>query len=362
MVGEGEEKTGPLERLAIEALGACVTVDTDLPALAGRLRAELGPFVKPRGGGDPDVSVIAPDGAGLLAGHPLDPAHAVDQAYGLIFRILLDRIDQFIVLHGAVLAKQGRALLISGPSGAGKTTLTLALLQAGFQLLSDDFAPISRGSGRVTPFAKALGVRPGAAAGLAESAVGLAPQKHRVALPAAAWATEAETTLVAVLLMNGAEHPPEPLDTFPFFISHLPEADRLADAILRLAGVELLCRSAGRLEITIDPRTVSLESIEQIFTTHSEQVLEYGTFVATAGRRLAPTISPLSSSVALLLLLREIQNRRRDGALLRSVAGDPLQIAVELSRALHGVRCGWLAAGEPLATARLVEQFFAQVT
>jgi hypothetical protein len=41
-------------------------------------------------------------------------------------------------LHAAGVARQGRALLVVGTSGAGKTTLSLALVRAGFDFLSDD--------------------------------------------------------------------------------------------------------------------------------------------------------------------------------------------------------------------------------
>jgi hypothetical protein len=41
-------------------------------------------------------------------------------------------------LHAAGLCRNGQALLLAGGSGAGKTTLTLALLRAGFGFLGDD--------------------------------------------------------------------------------------------------------------------------------------------------------------------------------------------------------------------------------
>jgi len=44
----------------------------------------------------------------------------------------------FYMVHAAAMADQGRGLLIAGASGAGKTTLALALLRAGFGFLGDD--------------------------------------------------------------------------------------------------------------------------------------------------------------------------------------------------------------------------------
>jgi len=41
-------------------------------------------------------------------------------------------------LHASSVALEGRAVLISGPSGSGKSDLTLRLLDRGFTLVSDD--------------------------------------------------------------------------------------------------------------------------------------------------------------------------------------------------------------------------------
>ena len=41
-------------------------------------------------------------------------------------------------LHASTVAKNGRAVLITGPSGSGKSDLTLRLLDRGFSLVSDD--------------------------------------------------------------------------------------------------------------------------------------------------------------------------------------------------------------------------------
>ncbi len=72
---------------------------------------------------------------------------------------LLSRLTQFILIlklldrglamcHATTLAKDGRAFLLFGYSGTGKSTLAAKMLQEGFQYMSEDFTLVD-GEGRV---------------------------------------------------------------------------------------------------------------------------------------------------------------------------------------------------------------------
>ena len=52
-------------------------------------------------------------------------------------------------LHASTVALDGRAVLISGPSGSGKSDLALRLLDRGFTLVSDDQTIVRKDDGRV---------------------------------------------------------------------------------------------------------------------------------------------------------------------------------------------------------------------
>jgi hypothetical protein len=55
-----------------------------------------------------------------------------------------------VVLHGSAVAVGGRAILLLGSSGSGKSTTSVALLRAGHALLSDDIAAVTFDEGAPT--------------------------------------------------------------------------------------------------------------------------------------------------------------------------------------------------------------------
>ena len=63
-------------------------------------------------------------------------------------RILVQRVlaatPHLLTLHAAALQRDGRPLLLTGPSGAGKTTLSLALARSGWSFGSDEIVLLER--------------------------------------------------------------------------------------------------------------------------------------------------------------------------------------------------------------------------
>src|SRR6266576_2932229 len=52
-------------------------------------------------------------------------------------------------VHASTIASDGRAVLITGPSGSGKSDLTLRLLDRGFTLVSDDQTIVRKDGSRL---------------------------------------------------------------------------------------------------------------------------------------------------------------------------------------------------------------------
>ncbi|MBN2144787.1 MAG: hypothetical protein JW774_09215, partial [Candidatus Aureabacteria bacterium] len=55
-----------------------------------------------------------------------------------LVKMLYVRYHQWLCLHGALLKIRNSGVLLTGPSGVGKTTAALALMRGGFNLLSDE--------------------------------------------------------------------------------------------------------------------------------------------------------------------------------------------------------------------------------
>ena len=82
------------------------------------------------------------DGEMRTEGH--DQAYIVGVALREISAVAVRSISGHLTLHAAAMARNNIALVIAGPSHAGKSTLAAALTVAGWQYLSDDVAPLVR--------------------------------------------------------------------------------------------------------------------------------------------------------------------------------------------------------------------------
>ncbi len=70
-----------------------------------------------------------------------------------------ERIDQRVAVHAAVIVHCGRAVLVPGMSGAGKSSLCVAAVAAGATVLTDEYALVDPVSGWVTGWLRPVRVR-----------------------------------------------------------------------------------------------------------------------------------------------------------------------------------------------------------
>lgn len=88
---------------------------------------------------------------------PADQAHAMFE-WGVNWCV--GNLDHsHVILHAAVLERAGRALVLPGVPGAGKSTLTAALCQEGFRLLSDELCLIDPATLAITPVPRPVSLK-----------------------------------------------------------------------------------------------------------------------------------------------------------------------------------------------------------
>jgi hypothetical protein len=90
----------------------------------------------------------------------------------MLLNAALERAPGLAAAHAGVVAHKGQAALVCGDSGAGKTTLTLALLRQGCAYLSDEVALVDRATGTVAAYPRSLGIRAGGLALLGNMPLG----------------------------------------------------------------------------------------------------------------------------------------------------------------------------------------------
>jgi len=135
------------------------------PALRDEIASVLSPLVVESMRDDPVRLDLVEEGCGWLIlrdGRVHARCDRREQVVPLIktclVEIALQRSGDFGAVHAAAVVRDGRCLLLAGASGAGKSTITAALVAAGFELMGDDTTVLAHGSleARPVPFAICL--------------------------------------------------------------------------------------------------------------------------------------------------------------------------------------------------------------
>jgi hypothetical protein len=148
------------------AFGVGFTVQADAAGLLDEARLRMPPTWRPGRSGRPRrhyALVHAPDGVrveaeGTTLGQALSHRGALDALESDLQLFVAQHSREFVFVHAGVVGVRGKALLLPGTSGAGKTTLVQALLKAGATYYSDEYALLDS-RGQVHPYPRALSVR-----------------------------------------------------------------------------------------------------------------------------------------------------------------------------------------------------------
>ena len=155
--------------LTFETYGLRVRVVADRAETLARVPALLPPGWRPSSAATvdttfsltpdgPDKFILAQDGRIILDDWRLDVALVVLQRDLRMFVAV--NAPELVFVHAGAVAHKGHAIVIPGKTYAGKTSLVAALVRAGAEYYSDEYAPLDE-HGLVHAFAKPLSLRRG---------------------------------------------------------------------------------------------------------------------------------------------------------------------------------------------------------
>lgn len=121
-----------------------------------------------------DFDVTIGDGAGLrrwvrrqarflFDGHAVFEPLPAEQAYALLEWsmnwCISSHAHRFLIVHAAVIERNGHALILPAPPGSGKSTLCAALIHSGWRLLSDELTLIDMRDGLVRALCRPVSLK-----------------------------------------------------------------------------------------------------------------------------------------------------------------------------------------------------------
>lgn len=90
---------------------------------------------------------------------PLPLRHALAMLEWGLNWCIYGHVNQYLIIHGAVVEKGGHAAILPGGPGVGKSTLCAGLVARGWRLLSDELALISTEDGRILPHPRPVSLK-----------------------------------------------------------------------------------------------------------------------------------------------------------------------------------------------------------
>lgn len=72
---------------------------------------------------------------------------------------IANHCHNWLIIHSAVVEKNGQGIILPAPPGSGKSTLCAALVGRGWRLLSDELAVIDPDSGKLIPMPRPVGLK-----------------------------------------------------------------------------------------------------------------------------------------------------------------------------------------------------------
>ena len=99
------------------------------------------------------------DHDGLTPFEPLPANHAFPMLEWMLNYCVSSRAHGYLIIHAAVVEKNGHAVILPAPPGSGKSTLCAALVSRGWRLLSDELTLIGLDDQAITPLPRPVSLK-----------------------------------------------------------------------------------------------------------------------------------------------------------------------------------------------------------
>lgn len=348
-------------RVQVEGAGADLRrlLDRLWGVRAARFRGRLSYTVRRIAG---EVKLLSTEGE--IGGWETASAAVLHQG---ILEDAFSRLGEAFAVHGACVARAGRGVLISGPSGFGKTTLAIRLALRGFRFLADDLVLIDSKLGTVEGVRRGVHLRAGSRALLdaAERQRARAAARH---LGRGEWTVDPDRwfgpatrcrRVGLVVLLRAPEDLHRVRRLHAFDLAFLRGRRRLPAPLAALPDLRVTRRSRDgrhwRLEAR-DPAPIRewVESRPGELQAWAKAASHSPSFDGE------PRVVPIGRFQAAIELSQEVVNRGPGTRLAAAYAGREAEIAVDLAATLSEARCYALVPGRLDATVRLVERLFGE--
>jgi len=153
------------------------------------------------------------------------------------------RSNRYLIFHSAVLEKHGKAVVLPGDSGQGKSTLCAALATSGWRLFSDEFGLFDLQTGMMMPNVRPISLK-NASIDIMEERLGKGALSRR--LYDTPKGTVAYLRAPEEAVARRMEQAPPAAVIFPFY--H-PNIERAVRAYPKARGLITLCGGAANYEM-----------------------------------------------------------------------------------------------------------------
>src|SRR5262245_4807368 len=90
---------------------------------------------------------------------PLPRSHAFAMFEWCLNWCIESQANHYLMMHAAIIERQGSAAILAAPPGSGKSTLTAGLVSRGWRLLSDELTLIDPADGMAVPMSRPVSLK-----------------------------------------------------------------------------------------------------------------------------------------------------------------------------------------------------------